>query len=76
MANIQDHMGGHQDSTSHYEGNWMDLMMVTGDSGHWRLGGVQLYRELSWDDLALRVQHGMGNGQTHGSQIRLRTALP
>ena len=59
-----------------YEGNWMNLMMVTGYSGHWRLGGVQLYRELSWDDLALHVQHGMGNGQTYGSQIRLRTALP
>ncbi len=68
-------MCGHQDSTSHYEGNLMDLMMVTGYSGHWRLG-MQLYRELSWDDLALRGRHSMGNGQTYGSQIRLRTALP
>ena len=73
---VQDHMGGHRDSTSHYEGNWMNLMMVTGYSGHWRLGGVQLYLELSWDDLALHGQHSMGNGQTYGSQIRLRTALP
>ena len=52
-----------------YEGNWMNLMMVTGC-------GVQLYRELSWEDLALHGQHSMGNGQTYGSQIRLRTALP
>ena len=64
----QENMGGSLDSTSHYDlgGNWMNLMMETGYSGHYRLG-MQLYRELRWDDLVLHGQHIMGNGQTYGS---------